>query len=190
MYNGRKIFLSFFLASVAIAGPALQARDLDGRSGQNLPNIIFFLADDLGVKCVGAYGGKGYRTPNLDRLAAEGMRFDQCYAGPSCTPSRVALMTGKDSKNPGFFWIGDQDWKLDYTGKLFHAAKDPMETKPIRPREDTAESAPIRKKLNAVLDRLEIDCRNLWVYADARGRREGTQDRRQVKLYGKAKWNE
>jgi len=59
------------------------------------PNIVFFLADDLGVECVGAYGGEAYKTPVLDKMAAEGIRFEHCFAGPSCTPSRVALMTGK-----------------------------------------------------------------------------------------------
>jgi arylsulfatase A-like enzyme len=59
------------------------------------PNIVFILADDLGYGDLGCYGQKQIRTPNLDRLAAEGMRFTQCYAGSTvCAPSRCALMTG------------------------------------------------------------------------------------------------
>jgi arylsulfatase A-like enzyme len=59
------------------------------------PNIIFVLADDLGYGDLGCYGQKQIRTPNIDRLAAEGMRFTQCYAGSTvCAPSRCALMTG------------------------------------------------------------------------------------------------
>lgn len=59
------------------------------------PNIIFILADDLGYGDLGCYGQKRIRTPNLDRLAAEGMRFTQCYAGSTvCAPSRSVLMTG------------------------------------------------------------------------------------------------
>ena len=59
------------------------------------PNIIFILADDLGYADLGCYGQKRIATPNIDRLAAEGMRFTQCYAGaPSCAPSRCVLMTG------------------------------------------------------------------------------------------------
>lgn len=59
------------------------------------PNIIFILADDLGYGELGCYGQKKIQTPNLDRLAAEGMRFTQAYAGsPVCAPSRCALMTG------------------------------------------------------------------------------------------------
>ena len=59
------------------------------------PNIIFILTDDLGYTDLGCYGGTRCRTPNLDRLAAEGTRFTQVYAGsPVCAPSRCALMNG------------------------------------------------------------------------------------------------
>jgi arylsulfatase A len=58
------------------------------------PNIILIMADDFGYECVGANGGESYKTPNLDRLAAEGMRFDNCYVMPVCTPTRIQLMTG------------------------------------------------------------------------------------------------
>ena len=59
------------------------------------PNIVFILGDDLGYGEVGCYGQKLIKTPNIDRLAAEGMRFTQCYAGSHvCAPSRSALMTG------------------------------------------------------------------------------------------------
>ena len=60
------------------------------------PNIIFILADDLGYGELGSYGQKLIQTPNLDRLAAEGMRFTQFYAGCTvCAPSRSVLMTGQ-----------------------------------------------------------------------------------------------
>jgi arylsulfatase A-like enzyme len=60
------------------------------------PNIIFILADDLGYGDLGCYGQKKIQTPNLDRLAAEGMRFTQCYSGSTvCAPSRAALMCGQ-----------------------------------------------------------------------------------------------
>ncbi len=59
------------------------------------PNIIYLLADDLGYGDLGSYGQKLIRTPRLDRMAKEGMRFTQHYAGaPSCQPSRTVLMTG------------------------------------------------------------------------------------------------
>src|SRR6187455_1467183 len=57
------------------------------------PNIVFILADDLGYGDLGCFGQKLIHTPNLDRMAAEGMRFTQCYAGSTvCAPSRCALM--------------------------------------------------------------------------------------------------
>lgn len=69
------------------------------------PNVIFILADDLGYGDVGAYGQKKIRTPNIDRLASEGMRFTQHYSGsPVCAPSRCVLMTGK---HPGHAWVRD-----------------------------------------------------------------------------------
>ena len=59
------------------------------------PNIIFILADDLGYGDLGCYGQKKILTPNIDKLAEEGMRFTQCYAGSTvCAPSRASLMTG------------------------------------------------------------------------------------------------
>lgn len=60
------------------------------------PNIIFILADDLGINDLGAYGRRDHRTPHLDRFAAEGLRFTTAYvASPICSPSRAALMTGR-----------------------------------------------------------------------------------------------
>lgn len=59
------------------------------------PNIIFILADDAGVGDFACYGSKHIRTPNIDRLAAEGMRFTRAYSGSAvCAPTRCALMTG------------------------------------------------------------------------------------------------
>ena len=58
------------------------------------PNIIVILADDLGVETLGVYGGTSYETPELDRIAAEGVRFENGHSQPLCTPTRVKLMTG------------------------------------------------------------------------------------------------
>jgi len=60
------------------------------------PNIIYIMADDLGYGELGCYGQQKIKTPNIDKLAKEGMRFTQFYAGaPVCAPSRCVLMTGK-----------------------------------------------------------------------------------------------
>jgi arylsulfatase A-like enzyme len=60
------------------------------------PNIVFILADDLGYGDLGCYGQKNFATPNIDRMAAEGLRFTQHYAGSTvCAPSRACLMTGQ-----------------------------------------------------------------------------------------------
>ncbi|MEZ4679102.1 MAG: sulfatase-like hydrolase/transferase [Caldilineaceae bacterium] len=60
------------------------------------PNIIFILIDDMGWRDLGCYGSSFYETPNLDRLASEGMRFTDAYAAcPVCSPTRASIMTGK-----------------------------------------------------------------------------------------------
>jgi arylsulfatase A-like enzyme len=59
------------------------------------PNIVLIMADDVSWEAFGCYGAVEYETPNLDRLAAHGVRFEHCYSTPLCTPSRVMIMTGK-----------------------------------------------------------------------------------------------
>src|SRR5262249_34884564 len=60
------------------------------------PNIILILIDDMGWADLACYGSRFYQTPNIDRLASEGMRFTQGYAAcPVCSPTRAALLTGK-----------------------------------------------------------------------------------------------
>lgn len=63
-------------------------------AAQDRPNLLFLLADDLGYEMLGAYGSPDKTTPNLDRLAASGMRFDRAYGSPVCTPTRVSLYSG------------------------------------------------------------------------------------------------
>lgn len=58
------------------------------------PNIVLIMADDLGYECLRCNGSKMYETPNLDKLAASGMRFENAHSQPICTPTRVQIMTG------------------------------------------------------------------------------------------------
>jgi|TARA_B110000908_G_scaffold66473_1_gene80515 arylsulfatase A len=86
-----KLLPSLSLFSVAfMAFPAVQADDA------KKPNIIIFFADDLGYGELGCYGQKKIKTPHIDQLAVEGMKFTQFYSGQNvCAPSRCALLTGK-----------------------------------------------------------------------------------------------
>ena len=79
-----------FCAIFLTAATAMSARPVGEK-----PNIILIMADDVSWEAFGCYGGEDYRTPNIDRLAAEGIRFRHCYSTPICTPSRVKLMTGQ-----------------------------------------------------------------------------------------------
>ena len=78
----------------ALAGASLAAA-AQGQ-GQRKPNFVFILADDMGYADLGCYGSGRIKTPNIDRLAREGMRFSDCYANaPVCTPTRVGFLTGR-----------------------------------------------------------------------------------------------
>ncbi|MHC4475938.1 MAG: sulfatase-like hydrolase/transferase [Planctomycetota bacterium] len=80
--------------SVAIASSKLlNSCSAQGKSKK--PNIVFIMADDVGQPVLGCYGGTSYKTPNLDKLARTGIRFNHCYSSPVCAPSRVKLMTGR-----------------------------------------------------------------------------------------------
>ncbi len=91
MRNVSRWLLVFAILTIAI--PLLA----DSAAAEK-PNIIFIMADDLGYGDLGCYGQKVIQTPNLDRMAAEGIRFTDCYAGSTvCAPSRSVLMTGQHS---------------------------------------------------------------------------------------------
>ena len=83
--------LALFLLACVHQGAAAQEQ-----AGQPRLNVVFILADDLGAHDLGCTGSTFYETPNLDRLASEGMRFTHAYAAcPVCSPTRAAIMTGK-----------------------------------------------------------------------------------------------
>ena len=93
----RKLFYSLFFISCFVSLIAEQKR----------PNIVFIFSDDHAYQAISAYGSKINQTPNIDRLAAEGMIFNKCYVTNSiCGPSRAVIQTGKHSHLNGFFRNG------------------------------------------------------------------------------------
>lgn len=78
------------------------------------PNIVFILGDDIGHDVPTVYGGGSYETPNIDLMAQQGMKFNHMYSSPLCSPSRVAIMTGKYN-----FRNYDEWGVLDPTAKTF-----------------------------------------------------------------------
>ncbi len=92
MLNRRRML---HLLGGAVAAAGQQSCDRP-REEDSAPNIVFILADDLGWHQLGCYGNSFYETPNIDRLAREGIRFTQAYAAaPVCSPTRASVMTGK-----------------------------------------------------------------------------------------------
>ena len=90
------------------------------------PNLLFVFSDDHAAHAIGAYGSEINRTPNIDRLAAEGVRFANCFGGNSiCGPSRATILTGLHSHANGFrdnchafvdFFIGNiERWQEAHT---------------------------------------------------------------------------
>src|SRR5436190_16882282 len=74
----------------------LGAAGLASAAGSKRPNILYIMSDDHAAHAISAYGSKINKTPNLDRLAKEGMRFKNCFVVNSiCAPSRAAILTGK-----------------------------------------------------------------------------------------------
>jgi arylsulfatase A-like enzyme len=93
----RRRFLSLTAGgAAAMLSMAGCGSELAANSSSKRPNIVFIMADDMGYGDLGCYGQKHIQTPNIDKLAGEGMRFTDCYAGSTvCAPSRSVLMTGQ-----------------------------------------------------------------------------------------------
>ena len=107
-----------FVKTVGVGATVMALSGVEGCSrAERPPNIVFILADDLGYRELGCYGQEKIRTPNIDRLAAEGMRFTQHYSGsPVCAPSRCVLLTGKHT---GHSYIRDND-EMNERGDVWH----------------------------------------------------------------------
>lgn len=99
MNRNNHILRIFFAGLLGAAAPVAQLHAAE--ADKNLPNILFIMADDMGYSDIGCYGGE-IATPNIDKLANEGMRFRQFYNDAKCGPSRSALLTGQYSHQGGF----------------------------------------------------------------------------------------
>src|SRR6476660_1979098 len=99
-----------FLALLSIAATALTPSAAIAAEPKSKPNIVYIMADDLGYTDVACYGSKYYETPNIDRMAGEGMRFTDGYTcGPNCQPTRAALMSGQYMPRTGVYTVGAID---------------------------------------------------------------------------------
>lgn len=94
------------------------------------PNVVFFYADDLGYTDLSCQGSDFYETPNIDRIAKEGITFTQAYAAAAnCAPSRASLMTGLYTPRHGVFTVGNSD-----RGKAIHRKLIPTPNSTVLPR--------------------------------------------------------
>lgn len=104
-----KRLLLFFL--LVLQSPAITARAVD--AVRSKPNIVFIMADDLGYTDVACFGSKFYETPNIDRLASQGMKLLSHHHCQNCTPTRAALMSGQYGARTGVYTVGGTerfDW--------------------------------------------------------------------------------
>ena len=86
-----------YIAIIVLVFSALSvpAQTEKGKGNSSKPNIIYILADDLGINGVSSYGADRYKTPNIDNLAKTGMQFNRAYTAPLCGPSRALILTGR-----------------------------------------------------------------------------------------------
>lgn len=132
---GRGIFVLAAVGAIVttVWGGVCNVRGGESTTGVgNRPNFVFILADDLGYTDLACYGSKYYETPNIDRMAAEGMKFTDGYtAGPNCQPTRAALISGQYGPRTGVYTVGSIErfaWR----------------TRPLRPV-DNVEKLPLEK---------------------------------------------
>ena len=137
---------------------------LRAATSQPTPNIVFILADDLGYTDVACYGSKYYETPNIDRLAAAGMRFTSGYTcGPNCQPTRAALMSGQYGPRTGVYTVGGID-------------RFNWQSRPLRPVDNVGKLAPEKITLAEALKKRRLRDRALRQMASGR-RREASSER-------------
>ncbi|MBY0455809.1 MAG: sulfatase-like hydrolase/transferase, partial [Gemmataceae bacterium] len=125
---------------VALAALGARAADAPGLAPQPepakpKPNVVFILADDLGWTDLGCQGSKYYLTPNIDKLASQGLRFTHAYTcGPNCQPTRAALMSGQYGPRTGVYTVGNIDrfdWKSRPLRPVDNVEKLPLDRKTV-----------------------------------------------------------
>ncbi|HOX55605.1 MAG TPA: sulfatase [Candidatus Paceibacterota bacterium] len=103
---------------------------VNSRAAAQRPNIVFILADDLGYTDLACFGSKYYETPNIDRMAASGIRFTSGYTcGANCAPTRAALMSGQYAPRTGVYTVGSIerfDWRSRSLRPVDNVTKLPL----------------------------------------------------------------
>jgi len=97
----RSFYLLCALLNVAWASAQIDT----AKAASTLPNVLFILADDMGYSALSCYGNKDIATPNLDRLATQGMRFTAAYADAQCSPTRGGFFSGQYGARSGMFKV-------------------------------------------------------------------------------------
>lgn len=106
---------------ISIAGAFAADKTAAGAEAKSPPNIVFVLIDDFGYADSGVYGAKDIRTPNIDRLAREGVKFTDFYANaPVCTPTRCGFITGRWQQRVGF------EWAMGFSAESFRRQGDKL----------------------------------------------------------------
>jgi arylsulfatase A-like enzyme len=105
-----------FLSAMGASAAGLAFQRISAATDKKIrPNILFIMVDDLGKEWISCYGAEDIETPNIDELAKTGMRFENAYSMPQCTPSRVTLLTGQYPWRTG--WVNHWDvprWGVGY----------------------------------------------------------------------------
>jgi arylsulfatase A-like enzyme len=113
-------------ALVVSALAALHSAPLGAQTPADRPNVVLIITDDMGYADLGVYGAKDIRTPNIDRLAREGVRFTDFYAnGTTCSPTRAGLITGRYQQRYGV------EQPLPASGATFNAGQRGLEASPF-----------------------------------------------------------
>src|SRR5210317_1031873 len=115
--NRRQFLRNVGLGAAALALPGCARAMSRGEAATSKPNIIVIMCDDMGYSDIGCYGSE-IETPNLDKLAANGLRFTQFYNTARCCPTRASLLTGLYSHQAGIGHMTGDYGVPGYIGRL------------------------------------------------------------------------